>query len=273
MYLDIDITANEFAQYRQLIYRIAGINMTDAKRALVQGRLAKRLKHYGLSSYKGYFDLLMSREDELQVAVDLLTTNETYFFREPKHFEYLRQEVLPQHSGGRPFRVWSAASSSGEEPYTLGMVLADHFAASPWEILASDISTRVLAKARSGLYEMERVRDIPVNYLKAFCLKGVGAREGSFLIEPRLRQNIRFTQINLVDPLPDTGEFDAIFLRNVMIYFDAETKKAVIARLLTRLRPGGWFFVGHSESLHGLTTALTAMAPSVYRKTAYAHAG
>jgi len=263
---DIEITASEFAEYQRLIYRQSGINMTEAKQALVQGRLARRLKHHGLSSYKSYLDLLLSRQDELQIAVDLLTTNETYFFREPKHFDYLRQQVLPSHRGGRTFRVWSAASSSGEEPYTLGMVLADHFGSAPWELLGSDISTRVLAKAQAGLYPMERARDIPVNYLKAYCLKGVGEQEGTFLIDARVRRHVRFAQINLIEALPEIGEFDVIFLRNVMIYFDIETKKAVIARLLARLRPGGWFFVGHSESLHGLVTNLSSVAPSVYIK-------
>jgi len=266
MPLDVDITANEFAEYQRLIYKVAGINMSEAKQALVQGRLAKRLKHHGLTSYKAYYDLLLSRQDELQVAVDLLTTNETYFFREPKHFDYLRQQVLPSHKSGRPFRVWSAASSSGEEPYTLGMVLADHFGFAPWEVLGSDLSTRVLAKAQAGLYAMERTRDIPENYLKAYCLKGVGAQEGTFLIDPKVRQHMRFAQINLIEPLPEIGEFDVIFLRNVMIYFDNETKKTVIARLLARLRPGGWLFVGHSESLHGLVTNLSSVAPSVYIK-------
>lgn len=266
MALDIEITADEFAHYQQLIYRISGIYMTDAKRTLVQGRLARRLKHYGLSSYQGYFEVLMSRRDELQVAVDLLTTNETYFFREPKHFDYLRLHVLPQHKGGRPFRVWSAASSSGEEPYTLGMVLAEYFHSSSWEVLGSDLSTRMLAKAQAGLYDMARAGDIPVDYLKAYCLKGTGSREGTFIIDPKLRQHTKFAQINLIESLPDVGEFDVIFLRNVMIYFDNETKKGVITRLLARLRPGGWFFVGHSESLHGLNVPLGMVAPSVYRK-------
>jgi len=267
MSLDVHITDTEFVEYQRLIYRLTGINMNDSKRMLVQGRLSKRLKRHNLRSYKDYFDLIMSDDDELRVAIDMLTTNETYFFREPGHFEYLQQQVLANRSHGRPFRVWSAASSSGEEPYTLAMVLAKNLAAEPWEILGSDLSTRMLAAARAGRYPMERTANIPPEYLKAYCLKGVRRHEGYFCINHELRQRVTYARINLIESLPDIGEFDVIFLRNVMIYFDNETKKAVIENLLTRLRPGGSFFVGHSESLlQGLTTGLSRAIPSVYIK-------
>ncbi len=265
--LNVSLKDNEFAYFQQMIFRIAGISMSPAKKALVAGRLAKRLKHHDLDSYEAYFQLLSRQQDEMQVAVDLLTTNETYFFREPKHFDFLRDRVLPGHPSGRPFRVWSAACSSGEEPYTLAMLLADQLGEAPWEVFGSDISTQVLEKARQGRYPMERARGMPPAMLRSYCLKGVGSQEGHLLIDPTLRRRVRLAQINLNEALPEVGEFDVIFLRNVMIYFQAETKRQVVARLLAKLRPGGIFIVGHSESLNGLVPGLESLAPSVYRKT------
>ena len=264
--LNASLKDNEFAHFQKMIFRIAGISMSSAKKALVAGRLAKRLKHHGLDSYEDYFQLLSLQQDEMQVAVDLLTTNETYFFREPKHFDFLRDRILPQHPGGRPFRVWSAACSSGEEPYTLAMLLADRLGDTPWEVFGSDISTQVLEKARRARYPMERAQGIPPALLRNHCLKGVGSQEGQLLIDAALRQRVRLAQINLNEPLPDVGEFDVIFLRNVMIYFQTETKRQVVARLLAKLRPGGTFIIGHSESLNGLTQGLQSIVPSVYRK-------
>lgn len=264
--LDTALHDHEFSHFRQMIHRIAGISMSPAKKALVAGRLAKRLKHHGLDSYGDYFQLISRRGEELQVAVDLLTTNETHFFREQKHFDFLRQQVLPAHRPGRPFRVWSAASSSGQEAYSLAMLLEDQIGDVPWEVFGSDISTRVLDQARAALYAMDQAHEIPTAYLKAYCLKGVGAQAGQFTVNPALRRRVRFQQINLNERLPEVGEFDAILLRNVMIYFEPATKQQVVARLAERLRPGGWFIVGHSESLNGLDHGLIAVKPSIYRK-------
>ncbi len=262
------ISDQEFRQFQKLIHAIAGISMSPAKKPLVCGRLAKRLAHHGVSSYGEYFDILRREGDkgELQIAVDLLTTNETYFFREPKHFDFLRDEVLPHHRPGRPFRVWSAACSSGQEPYTLAMVLADGLGDAPWEILASDISTRVLERARSGQYALEQAEKVPRHFLTRYCLKGVGPQAGTFIVDRALRSRVRFSQINLNQTLPDVGEFDVIFLRNVMIYFDAETKRQVVGRLVAQLRRGGHLIIGHSESLNGVTDALTVTRPSIYRR-------
>ena len=256
----------EFKLFQRMIYDIAGINMSPAKKALVGGRLARRIKHHNLSSYGAYFELLRQPgSQELQIAVDLLTTNETYFFREPKHFDFLRDEFLP-HCGRRPLRVWSAASSSGEEAYTLAMVLAEHAATDSWEIVGTDISSRIVERARSGLYAMERTRHIPKPCLRKYCLKGVGDNDGTFLISRELRDRTRFVHANLKDDLQKLGRFDLVFLRNVLIYFDQPTKRAVVAGVLQRLNPGGLLLIGHSESLNGVTEAVEVLRPSIYRK-------
>lgn len=263
----IPLSDPEFARFQRFIHGAAGITLSGSKKALVAGRLAKRLAHHGLPSYGRYLDLLDERRDgaELQIAVDLLTTNETYFFRESKHFELLRRLALQARERGRPLRVWSAACSSGEEVYSIAMVLDDVLGAN-WELLGTDISTRVLARARSGHYPLERTRHIPPAYLKRYCLRGTGTQEGTLLIERSLRQRVRLGQLNLNEALPQLGSFDLVFLRNVMIYFNAQTKREVVARLITTLAPGGHFCIGHSESLNDISDALQQVAPSIYRK-------
>lgn len=258
----------EFQRFRRWLYQTAGINLSSSKKALVAGRLCKRLKHYQLASYGDYFRLIMADEPgaELQFALDLLTTNETYFFREPKHFEFLREQVLPQALPGRSFRLWSAACSSGEEPYSLAMTLAEGLIGADWEIVASDISTRMLAQARSGHYPMTRAETIDTPLLHKYCLKGTGSQQGTFLLERKLRQRVSFMHINLNQALPKLGEFDVIFLRNVMIYFDLDTKRQVVARMLPLLKSGGYFIVSHSESLNGISDGLKLLKPSIYRK-------
>lgn len=258
----------EFQQFQAWLHGVAGIHMAEGKKALVAGRLSKRLRHHDFTSYGDYFRLISSQEGaaESLVALDMLTTNETYFFREPKHFQFLREKVLPNASTTRPFRVWSAACSSGEEPYSLAMILTDTLGASPWEILASDISTQVLAKARTGHYPMERAHNLSHDLLSRHCLKGVGPQAGTLLVQRRLRDRMQFSRINLNEPLPHLGEFDMIMLRNVMIYFDMATKRKVVQRLLPHLRRGGYFLVSHSESLNGVCDTLDVISPSIYRK-------
>jgi chemotaxis protein methyltransferase CheR len=262
------ISPQEFSQIRAWIYDIAGISLSDHKHALVMGRLAPRLRHYQLSSYGEYFRALSCGRfpDETQIAVDLLTTNETHFFREPKHFDFLRKQILAVHPQGKPMRVWSAASSSGEEPYSIAMTLAAALGERPWEVLASDLNSRVLDRARSGHYSMARAKTIPREYLLAYCLKGVGSRDGTFLIDPRIRNRVQFMQINLNNSLPQIGEFDVIFLRNIMIYFDMRAKRQVATRVLAHLRSGGHLVIGHSESLNGVTDNVKPVVVSVYRK-------
>lgn len=262
----LHLDVREFRQFQAFIYEVAGISLSDAKKPLVVGRLSKRLKHHGLVRFHEYFDLLQQDREERQTAIDLLTTNETYFFREPKHFDFLRDRILPGLRGKAKVRVWSGACSSGEEPYTLAMVLTEGLGHTNWEMLASDISTRVLARAQSGHYTMDDAEGIPRHLLRKYCLKGVGSQAGTFLMDPTLRSRIKFQQINLNTALPALGEFDVIFLRNVMIYFDPETKRKVMQRMLPLLKPGGHFMISHSESLNGITDGLVPVQPSIYRK-------
>ena len=264
-----NITQQEFVLFQRLIYKIAGISLSDAKQVLLVGRLSKRLKQYGLSTFAEYYRMLASGDnpEELQTMVDLLTTNETYFFREPTHFDFLRNEIVAKRNNPATFRVWSAASSSGEEAYSIAMTLAETMPSSAWEIVGSDISTKVLATAAAGHYSLARTDGIPPGYMRKYCLKGVRSHAGTFLIAPELRKKARFFQINLMHPVEaDIGDFDVIFLRNVMIYFDPETKTRVVHNLLPRLKKGGHLIIGHSETLTGITDRVIGVRPTIYRK-------
>ena len=268
MALDI-ISQPIFDQFRQLIFEQAGISLSDAKKRLVVGRLAKRLRHHGLDCYSDYFQQMISGQlgsGELQLVIDQLTTNETHFFREQAHFDFLRNEVLSHKSDGRNFRVWSGASSSGEEAYSTAMVLHDALGDSSWEVFGSDINSEILAKASSAQYPMDSAHEIPESFLKRYCLKGVRSQSGTFLISDDIKRHVRFAQVNLNAPMTDLGQFDLIFLRNVMIYFSLPTKQSVVARMLPLLKPGGYFVVGHSESLNGVTDKLQQLRPTIYRK-------
>ncbi|MEW6166596.1 MAG: protein-glutamate O-methyltransferase CheR [Pseudomonadota bacterium] len=262
------LSDREFAQIQQLLRRLAGIHLSAGKKALVCSRLCARLRTLGISRYCDYFERLCSGSDheELQTAVDLLTTNKTSFFREPRHFDFLRERLAQQRRPGTPLRVWSAACSSGEEAYSAAMTLADAIGTQPWEVVASDISMRMLARARSGIYPLERARTIPPAYLRAYCLKGVRAQAGSFQICPALRARVRFQQVNLHTPLPKMGPFDLVLLRNVMIYFEPQTKREVVHRVAQTLRSDGHLLVGHSESLNGIGVNLQPVSVSIYRK-------
>ncbi|MBP9712874.1 MAG: protein-glutamate O-methyltransferase CheR [Sterolibacterium sp.] len=263
-----NISQPEFKQFQSLIYKIAGISLADSKQVLLVGRLGRRLRHYGHNSYAEYYKFVTSgrEETELQLMVDLLTTNETYFFREIKHFEFLADTIVAQHPPGRSLDIWSAASSTGEEIYTIAMTLADKLGIkAPWTITGSDINKSVLAVAERGVYWLDRTRGLPPEYLRKYCLKGVRENEGSFTIMPELRHHTRFMQVNLNNSLPAIGKFHVIFLRNVMIYFDAATKKQVVERLARQLHPGGYLIIGHSESLNGITDCVKPVKPTIYR--------
>ena len=263
---ELAIRDEDFSAFQAMFFNAAGIRLAPGKKALVASRLARRLKHYGLSGYGEYFQIVSGDAAEQAVAVDLLTTNETYFFREPKHFDYLANQVLPKKARSETYRIWSAACSSGEEVYTLAMLLAEELNGQAWEIFGSDLSSAVLHRACAGIYPMERGKGIPPELLKRYCWKGTNQEAGKFLIDESLRKRTQFAQINLNEPLPDTGLFDVIFLRNVLIYFEQDKKQQIVARLLHKLRPGGYLFIGHSESLNGMSLSLAVQSPSIYRK-------
>ncbi len=264
-----EISDKEFRLFRDLIYRTAGVDMNDSKRSLVRGRLLKRLRNFGFSTYKEYYDYLAqgTDEDERQIMIDLLTTHETYFFREPEHFRFLQQHLIKNKNNLTEFRLWAAAASSGEEAYSAAMVIQEILGDRiPWEIPATDVSRGVIEAAKTGIYPMARAAHIPESFLKKFCKKGIRSNEGLFMVAETLKKKILFSQANLLEPFTVKGTFDFIFLRNVMIYFNNNTKADIVTRLAERLKPGGFLIIGHSESLTGMKTGLHWHQQSVYRK-------
>lgn len=268
-----NISPFAFHKIRDYVYRTAGIVIGADKTAMVTGRLWRRLELFGYKDYEAYFAYVCSPAgvQERNTMLDLLTTNETYFFREPAHFNFLRDEIIPQQ-GHNKIHVWCAAASTGEEPHSIAMVLADTLGKYDWDILATDISGKVLEHARTGVYRAERINHIPAEYLKNYCRRGIGEYDGMLAVVPSLRSRITFEQHNLLHPRATNEQFDVIFLRNVLIYFDNETKQKVIENMLLSLRPGGWLILGHCESLQGLDLGIKAISPSIYRKPAIAAA-
>jgi chemotaxis protein methyltransferase CheR len=260
-----DISNKEFSRIQSLMYRESGIFFSENKKALIVGRLSKRLGIYQYSSFTRYLDFIESGDasEELQTAIDLLTTNETYFFREPKHFDFLQDYASTLCLNGTTLRIWSAACSSGQEPYSIAMVLNNILGNRPWEIIATDISTQVLHKASKGIYSTDQASGIPRDFLK-----GIAEQSGNIMIDRRLRERIKFSKANLLHNNSGLGYFDIIFLRNVMIYFDLGTKQKVVQSLINRLNPGGYLLIGHSESLSGVNSSMEMLAPAIFRKPA-----
>jgi chemotaxis protein methyltransferase CheR len=271
------MTDESFRRFRELIRGTLGINITEAKRTMVQSRLARRLRALGLDSYEAYLDLLSSGDGaaELGHFFNAVTTNKTDFFREPFHFEFLRHTVLPRLVAGRGrfplVRMWSAGCSSGEEPYTLAMV-ASEFARDghPFRplIIASDVSGAVLEKARLAVYREEQAAPVPPELRRRYLLRGRdrGPQRGMVRIVPALRAMVEFRRLNFMDPDYGLPEMDVVFCRNVIIYFDRPTQAAVLARICRHLRPGGYLFVGHSETLAGFSLPIEQVRPTVYRR-------
>ena len=271
------VSDREFELFQKLIYREAGIHLVPAKKALLEARLTRRLRELGLSSFEAYYRHIveMDHGDELIALLDRISTNETHFFREPKQFAFLENEVFPawkernrSAGGSRHIRVWSAACSSGEEPYSLAMILWDHFPpGSGWdfEIQATDLSTRVLGTASAGVWPIAKSSEIPEHYLKKYMLKGTGEQSGKMKAGAELRSVVRFERLNLNDEeYSVTGNLDLIFCRNVLIYFDSRSRARVIQRLVDRLAPNGYLFVGHAESLTGVTDCVRYVVPTIY---------
>jgi chemotaxis protein methyltransferase CheR len=267
----------DFACFQRLVNQEAGIWLSPVKKALLVGRLSRRLRELGVGSWRRYFDLVCGDAAERIRMIDAIATNETHFFREPRHWEFLAERLFPDwraeaEQGRRPrqVRVWSAASSTGEEPYTIAMMLRAAFPAG-WtlEVLASDVSTRVLARAERAVWPIEKAGEIPEAYLKAYMLRGHGDQAGLMRAGPEIRALCTFTRVNLAEAsYPVVGTFDLVFCRNVLIYFDRKTKDRVIGRLIERLGPGGHLFLGHAETLSGFTDRAVPVSPTVYRRAA-----
>ena len=266
------LSDHTYRAFAELMYSAIGLSFNDSKKALVSSRLALRIQRLGLGGFEDYLSLIAGDQDagEFQMAVDLLTTNETYFFREPAHYELLQKTLQAERP--RRLAVWSAASSFGDEAYSTAMLLADlqlqGSIGADWSILGTDISDRVLRSACAAVYPQERLRNLTPQQLKRHCLRGEGESEGLVQMHPKLSERVRFGQMTLCQPIETIGPFDVVFLRNVLIYFDAATKRDVVDRVLTQLRPGGLFFIGTAEGRVPCETPLQPLAPGAFRKGA-----
>ena len=270
--MDYSITTEEFQRFRTLIYGESGISLSDQKRLLLASRLSKRLRALGLATFSEYYETVTEdpTREEFTRMLDLISTNKTDFFREPKHFDFLRERILPELEGDKRVRIWSSACSTGEEPYTIAMTLYEGVQdPTQWDfkILASDLSTRVLAKAASGMYDEDRFRDVPSEVIKRHFLRGRGDQTGLFKVKPHLTSAITFRRVNLMDDrFPIKNPLDLIFCRNVMIYFDRPTQGKLVNKFHQYLKPGGYLFIGHSESLQWVEHPFKSLAPTIYQK-------
>jgi len=278
---EIALTPAEFELFRVLIHQKVGIVMSPAKMQLVHSRLGKRLRHHSLRSYQAYYDMLMAAgadSEEMVAFINCVTTNKTDFFREPHHFQFVTDTFLPELvqkvlRGSMPpkIRVWHAGCSTGEEPYSLAITLQDALRGkNNWDVrqLASDIDTDVLAHAQRGIYDLDRVKPVPDAQLKRYFLRGAGECKDTVKVATALSDQIAFRQINLLsEPWPIRADvrFDMIFCRNVVIYFDKPTQQRLFARFTEYLRPGGYLFMGHSESLLGISNAYESLGSTIHR--------
>lgn len=263
------LSAREFRKISALVYERTRINLHEGKLPLVQNRLSKRLRRLGLDSFRAYLAYLDEDEGELEAMINAITTNYTSFFREPGHFHFLRETFIPYllEKDVRRARLWSAGCSTGEEPYSLAMVLLDaipDLASRDVLVLATDISTRALSAAVEGVYPPEPVFKCRPDYRRRYFLED--EQSGAFSIAPEVRRLVRFRHLNLFDPWPMRGPFDLILCRNVMIYFERVPKLELVRRFHDILRPGGYLLVGHSESLTGEEHGLRYVCPATYRK-------
>jgi chemotaxis protein methyltransferase CheR len=274
---DESISSADFARLRSLIYAQSGINLNADKKTMLELRIKRRLRNLNLRSFGQYCQYLFGpqgQKEEIVHLLDVVSTNKTDFFREPEHFEYLAEKALPdlvaRNPGGRPLWAWSAGCSTGEEPYTLAMVLSEYAQAHSgfrFRVLATDISTTVLAKAQRGVFHQDVVRPVPGALQRRYFMRSRDPGSQQLRVVPELRQAVEFLRLNFMDA--DFGlrqKADLIFCRNVIIYFDRPTQEKILQKLAAQLVPGGYFFVGHSESLHAMDLPLVAVAPALYRK-------
>jgi chemotaxis protein methyltransferase CheR len=280
----IRLSDRDFNFLCRLVYERSRIHLGRDKKVLVASRLAKRLRQLQLPNYRAYCQMLRSStgEQELHLLIDRISTNHTHFFREMKHFDFLREVVLPRwrattNARREPFRLWSAACSSGDEPYSLAIHLAEHLApaeTNAWQIEASDISTHVLEIAQRGIYGADRLAGIKPEWLRRHFQAGVRDWKGHFRVKEALLRQVRFHHLNLLaDDYPFTRPFQVIFCRNVMIYFDRPTQETLVQHLAKQLLPGGYLMVGHSESLSGIKHPLRLVQPAIYLKPATGYTG
>lgn len=263
------LESKHFDAIKHLLYKICGIDLKPGKEALVHSRLTGRLRTLEMDDFDTYLDYVKSDTSrrELTMLVDAMTTNKTHFFREEAHFDYLCRDLLPQWKTQQHLRIWCAGCSSGEEPYTLAIALREawpHIDAADVRILATDISDTVLDDARAALYREDQISDVPTSLLQKYFTRTPAAHAPVYNIDPSVRHMVKFAALNLIAPWPMQGPFDVIFCRNVMIYFDQETRERLIERYYKLLRPGGYFFIGHSESLTGLTHSFDYVQPAIY---------
>ncbi len=274
------MTSADFERLSRFIYGHCGIKMPLAKKTMLEARLQKRLRVKGIKTFREYCDMVFDSStgpDELVHMIDAVTTNKTDFFREPVHFSFLTETVFPEYLNGsgkqarQPFTVWSAGCSSGEEPYTLAIVLTEFAAQNPgfnFSIMATDISTRVLEKAKAGIYEERQIAAIPLSLKQKYFLRSKDRKKEQVRVVPQLRSLIAFQWLNLMDEkyMLREGSVDAIFCRNVIIYFDRNTQCELLKRLCRYIRNDGYLFLGHSETVHGFDLPLARMASTIYRK-------
>ena len=273
----ISLSDAEFEKLRDLVFKVSGISLAETKKELVVSRFTKRVKALKLQNFSEYYDLLVSPSgfSELQNFINSITTNKTDFFREAHHFDFLVNTFIPQviSSGRRIVRIWSAACSTGEEPYTIAMVMAKHLVEPyniPVKILATDIDTNVLKTAVRGVYESGVLNTVPEEYMKKYFLRGKGDSLGLFKIKDDIKQMVTFKQLNFIAPeYPVTSTFDIIFCRNVIIYFNPETKRMVVNRLFRYLNDGGYIMMGHSETLFNMIDGLVYLKNTIYQKKMY----
>jgi chemotaxis protein methyltransferase CheR len=267
-----ELKPRDFALIRALAYEKFGLDLHQGKERLVSARLGKQIRAGGFTSFDEYFrHVSADRTGEALIGmIDALTTNHTSFLREQQHFEFLAKTVLPAYLDRPRMDLWCAASSTGEEPYSILLTLLNELAGK-WtpdvRLLASDISTRVLSIARQGIYSTERVSVLPPEWRPRFFLRGEGNSQGFYRIKPDVASRVEFRRVNLMDTLPNPVGYQVIFCRNVMIYFDKATQENVVNRLAACLEPGGYLFVGHAESLTGIRHDLQYVRPAVYRKS------
>ena len=267
----------DFTKLSNFIYVNYGIKLPISKKIMLQSRLASRLKINGIKSYADYTKYVLSgeaSESEIVNMIDLVSTNKTDFYRESAHFDFMKEVVLPDFlvaDSRQPLKIWSSASSSGEEAYTIAMVISEFIENNrkiDFEILGTDISARILEKAKLGIYPIDRVDVIPISQKKKYLLRSKDQENPMVRIVPNLRAKARFQRLNLMDSSYNVPkDFDIIFCRNVLIYFDRETQEKVINKLCMHLKPGGYFFLGHSESISGIDVPLKPLKPTMFVKT------